>query len=178
MQVESFTHLPLQPRAGLVPRPQPCTRQFKLLYPLSSQEASHLRNRRHILQQASQNSLAPSWQTSPLQTSTSLLPRAMPPSWLNSRGFAHQTKRCLWAGTHLLTRLGSRHQPLWSLPCNNLQKSHSFLAQDLSRCNSLALKCLSLSPSHPLLPAIHQRNSQKPSKTQLKYHFLQEAFPD
>ena len=102
----------------------------------------------------------------------------MPPSWLNSHGLAHQTKRCLWAGTCLLIRLGSRHQPLWSLPCNNLQKSHSFLTQDLSRCHSLALECLSLSPSHPLLPASHQRNSQKPSKTQLKYHFLQEDFPD
>ena len=55
MQVESFTHLPLQPRAGLVPLPQPCIQQFKLLHPLSNQDASHLRNLRHFLQQASQN---------------------------------------------------------------------------------------------------------------------------
>lgn len=157
MQMKSFTHLPLWPKGGLFPLPQPCTQQFKLLHSLPSQD---LQIPRHIF-------------FSKLSRTNLSLPGKYPhcrPPYL-----CRPVRCCLygWApivlpmrqrdacrqGLCLPIRLGSRHQPLWSPPCKDLQKPHSFPPQGLSMCHSLALECLLLSPSHPLLPASCPRNS-------------------
>lgn len=112
IQMESFTHVLIQPDVSWDPLPQPCIQLFKLLHPLPNQNTFHLQNPRHAsstsIFQLTCPFVANITSSDPCVSAAS----GMLLLWLNPIIFPIRLGSACGQGLCLSIGLTSRHQPL------------------------------------------------------------------